>query len=153
MKNGVLYDTMKKRITNCCIGVVKIMDMNKVKLDIRGVKYFINTDESVEYTEELGRKIDERMAQIIKSSSFITMTQAAVLVALEMADELAKSEKNVENFRSQIKDYLEDAAKAKSERDYYKRELDRIKAEAKFKNDQINLFAKADKDSGNDKKD
>lgn len=129
------------------------MDMNKVKLDIRGVKYFINTDESVEYTEELGRKIDERMAQIIKSSSFITMTQAAVLVALEMADELAKSEKNVENFRSQIKDYLEDAAKAKSERDYYKRELDRIKAEAKFKNDQINLFAKADKDSGNDKKD
>ena len=133
--------------------MVKIMDMNKVKLDIRGVKYFINTDESVEYTEELGRKIDERMAQIIKSSSFITMTQAAVLVALEMADELAKSEKNVENFRSQIKDYLEDAAKAKSERDYYKRELDRIKAEAKFKNDQINLFAKADKDSGNDKKD
>lgn len=129
------------------------MDMNKVKLDIRGVKYFINTDESVEYTEELGRKIDERMAQIIKSSSFITMTQAAVLVALEMADELAKSEKNVENFRSQIKDYLEDAAKAKSERDYYKRELDRIKAEAKFKNDQINLFAKADKDSGDDKKD
>ncbi len=129
------------------------MDMNKVKLDIRGVKYFINTDESVEYTEELGRRIDERMAQIIKSSSFITMTQAAVLVALEMADELAKSEKNVENFRSQIKDYLEDAAKAKSERDYYKRELDRIKAEAKFKNDQINLFAKADKDSGNDKKD
>ncbi len=133
--------------------MVKIMDMNKVKLDIRGVKYFINTDESVEYTEELGRRIDERMAQIIKSSSFITMTQAAVLVALEMADELAKSEKNVENFRSQIKDYLEDAAKAKSERDYYKRELDRIKAEAKFKNDQINLFAKADKDSGNDKKD
>lgn len=129
------------------------MDMNKVKLDIRGVKYFINTDESVEYTEELGRRIDERMAQIIKSSSFITMTQAAVLVALEMADELAKSEKNVENFRSQIKDYLEDAAKAKSERDYYKRELDRIKAEAKFKNDQINLFAKADKDSGDDKKD
>ena len=133
--------------------MVKIMDMNKVKLDIRGVKYFINTDESVEYTEELGRRIDERMAQIIKSSSFITMTQAAVLVALEMADELAKSEKNVENFRSQIKDYLEDAAKAKSERDYYKRELDRIKAEAKFKNDQINLFAKADKDSGDDKKD
>lgn len=118
------------------------MDMNKVKLNIRGVTYFINTDESVEYTQELGERIDKRMEEILKGGSFVTMTQAAVLVALEFADELSKSEKNVENFRSQIKDYLEDSAKAKSERDYYKRELDRIKTEAKFKNDQLDLFAK-----------
>lgn len=116
-------------------------NMNKVKLTIRGSNYVINTDESVEYTEELGRRIDERMNEIMKDSFFVTATQAAILVALEMADELTKSEKNVENFRSQIKDYLEDAAKAKSERDYYKRELERYKTEAKFKNDQINLFA------------
>lgn len=123
---------------------------NKVKLTICGVNYFINTDESVEYTENLGKKIDERMAQILKGGSLITMTQAAVLVALEMADELAKSEGNVENFRSQIKDYLEDAAKAKSERDYYKRELERYKTEAKFKNDQINLFAKSNNGENNE---
>ncbi len=116
-------------------------NMNKVKLTIRGSNYIINTDESVEYTEELGRRIDARMNEIMKGGFFITATQAAILVALEMADELYKSEKNVENFRSQIKDYLEDAAKAKSERDYYKRELERVKTEAKFKNDQINLFA------------
>lgn len=116
-------------------------NMNKVKLTIRGSNYVINTDESVEYTEELGRRIDERMNEIMKGSFFITATQAAILVALEMADELTKSEKTVENFRSQIKDYLEDAAKAKTERDYYKRELERVKTEAKFKNDQINLFA------------
>ena len=116
-------------------------NMNKVKLTIRGSNYVINTDESVEYTEELGRRIDERMNEIMNDSFFVTATQAAILVALEMADELTKSEKNVENFRSQIKDYLEDAAKAKSERDYYKRELERYKTEAKFKNDQINLFA------------
>lgn len=114
---------------------------NTVKLNICGINYFINTDESAEYTENLGKRIDERMSQILKKGSLITMTQAAVLVALEMADELSKSEANVDNFRSQIKDYLEDSAKAKSERDYYKRELERYKTEAKFKNDQINLFA------------
>ena len=114
---------------------------NTVKLNICGINYFINTDESAEYTENLGKRIDERMSQILKKGSLITMTQAAVLVALEMADELSKSEANVDNFRSQIKDYLEDSAKTKSERDYYKRELERYKTEAKFKNDQINLFA------------
>ncbi len=116
-------------------------NMNRVKLTIHGSNYVINTDESVEYTEELGRRIDERMNEITKGNFYVSATQAAVLVALEMADELYKSEKNVENFRSQIKDYLEDSAKAKSERDYYKRELERYKTEAKFKNDQINLFA------------
>lgn len=118
------------------------MDKNKVKLNICGVNYFITTDESVEYTEELGRKIDGRMSEILKGGSFITVTQAAVLTALEFADSLAKSENDSENFRNQIRDYLEDAGKAKSERDYYKRELERVKAEAKFKDDQLDLFKK-----------
>lgn len=117
--------------------------MNRVKLEIRGINYFINTDESVEYTEELGRKVDERLAEILKGGSFISMTQAAVLVALENADGFMKSESENETLRNQVKEYLEDATKAREERDYYKRELERIKTEAKFKNDQINLFAKA----------
>ncbi len=116
-------------------------NMNKVKLTIHGSNYVINTDESVEYTEELGRRIDERMTQIMKNSFYISPTQAAIIVALEMADELSKCEKSVEEYRTQVNAYLEDSAKAKSERDYYKRELERVKTEAKFKNDQINLFA------------
>lgn len=128
------------------------MDKNKVKLTICGVNYYINTDESVEYTEQLGKMIDDRMSEITKNCSFITATQAAVLTALEFADSLSKSEKDAENFRTQIRDYLEDAGKAKSERDYYKRELDRVKAEIKFKDDQLNLFAKSEK-KDNGKKD
>ncbi len=123
---------------------------NKVKLTICGINYFINTDEDVEYTENLGKRIDERMNQILKSGSLITMTQAAVLTALEISDELSKSEADVEKYRNQIKEYLEDSAKAKSERDYYKRELERIKTEAKFKNDQINLFAKSNNEDNNE---
>ncbi len=116
---------------------------NRVKLEIRGITYFINTDETPEYTEELAREIDERLSTILKGGSFISMTQAAVLVALEKADEAKKNEAELDALKTQVKDYLEDSAKAKSERDYYKRELERIKTEAKFKNDQINLFAKA----------
>ncbi|MBR5191552.1 MAG: cell division protein ZapA [Clostridia bacterium] len=116
---------------------------NKVKLTICGVNYYINTDESPEYVEGLAQKIDERMSQIIKSGALVTMTQAAVLVALEMADEVAKSEET----RNQVKEYLEETVKARSERDYYKRELERHKTEVKFKDDQINLFAKSSGDN------
>lgn len=119
---------------------------NKVKLTIRGSNYYINTDESVEYTEELGRKIDQRLSELLDSGLRISTNQAIVLVSLEMADALSKTLDEVDSLRSQMKGYLEDSAKAKSDRDYYKRELERIKTESKFKEDQINLFAKANRD-------
>ena len=80
-------------------------------------------------------------AGILQHGFLLNSTQAAVLTALEYADKLNKAEEEVATLRGQMKDYLEDSAKAKSERDYYKRELERYKTEAKFKNDQINLFA------------
>lgn len=119
---------------------------NKVKLTIRGVNYYINTDESVEYTEELGKKIDQRLSDLLDSGLRLSVNQATVLVSLEMADALSKTLDEVDSLRNQMNEYLEDSAKAKSERDYYKRELERIKTESKFKNDQINLFAKANND-------
>ncbi len=119
---------------------------NRVKLTIRGASFYITTDESAEYTEALGKIIDERLSELLDGGLHISMNQATMLVALEMADKFAKSEKEANELRAQVKDYLEDSAKAKSERDYYKRELDRIRTEAKFKNDQINLFAKANDD-------
>lgn len=116
---------------------------NKVKLTIRGSNYYINTDESVEYTEELGRKIDQRLSDLLDSGLRLSINQATVLVALEMADALSKTLDEVDSLKNQMKGYLEDSAKAKSDRDYYKRELERLKTESKFKDDQINLFAKA----------
>ena len=105
------------------------------------MNYHITTDESAEYTEALANEIQEKMSSILQHGFLLNSTQAAVLTALEYADKLKKAEDEVATLRGQMKDYLEDSAKAKSERDYYKRELERYKTEAKFKNDQINLFA------------
>lgn len=117
------------------------MDKIRVKLHIGGIDYYINTDETLEYTVALGEKIDRRMTEILRSNSLITVNQAAVLTALEIADECEKANSAVDNFRKQITEYLDEATKAKNERDYYKRELERYKTEVSFKNDQINLFA------------
>lgn len=116
---------------------------NKVSFTVCGMNYHITTDESVEYTEALAAEIQEKMSAILQHGFLLNSTQAAVLTALDYADKLCKAENEVASLRGQMKDYLEDSAKAKSERDYYKRELERIKTEAKFKNDQINLFAKS----------
>ena len=103
--------------------------MNKTthKLRIANDEYRIVTDESAEYMNELAHEIDLKIVEIVRGAR-VSTTQAAVLVALQYADEAKKHGGASDNLRLQLKEYLEDAAKAKSERDFYKRELDRIKA-------------------------
>ena len=54
------------------------------------------------------------------------------------------AQKKTEEIRAEIKSYLEDAANAQSERDFYKREIERMKDEAKSRTNQINLFDTSD---------
>ena len=69
------------------------------------------------------------------------MYKRQVLIALDYANSAKKAEQSADNLRAQIKDYLEDASQSKSERDFYKREIDRLKTEQKAGAAQINLFS------------
>ena len=56
-------------------------------------------------------------------------TDAAVLTALNLADELMKSQQNAENLRGQLKGYIDDVNRAKSEISELKRELFRLQGQ------------------------
>jgi len=120
---------------------VKALEKNKVKVNIAGVDYALSTEESPEHTVLLAAEIDEKMKEIRSANPFISTNQAAVLIALEYANNAKKAEQSADNLRAQIKDYLEDASQSKSERDFYKREIDRLKTEQKANAAQINLFS------------
>ncbi len=122
------------------------MEKNKVRVTIAGVSYSLITDETAEYTNEIAAEIDAKMKELQGANPFMSSNQAAVLVAIEFADKAKKTEQVAEGYRSQIKDYLKDASEAQTERDFYKRELDRMRTEAKAKSDQINLFAPQNND-------
>lgn len=105
------------------------MDKNKVKLTIAGTDYIISTEDDAEYTENLGKELDEKIRQILKDSGRLSVTQAAILCALEYADTAKKCEESAENLRSQIQDYLEDAARARTDAEITKREAERLSRE------------------------
>lgn len=116
------------------------MDKNKVRVSIAGITYSLLTDETAEYTTELAAEIDAKMKEMQGANPFMSTNQAAVLLAIEFADKAKKAEQAADGYREQIKDYLKDASEAQTERDFYKRELDRMRTEAKAKANQINLF-------------
>ncbi len=117
------------------------MDKTVHKLRIAGDEYRIISNESFEYMQDLARELDIKISSVLKGNK-ISVTQAAILVALQYADDAAKNSGSADTLRGQLKAYLEDAAQAKSERDFYKRELERIKAvnEAKETNNTGRLW-------------
>lgn len=105
------------------------MAVNKVKLSIGGTEYSILAEDDVKYVQELGKELDIAFSKIMKSNASISTTQAAVLLALDYADESKKAVATADRLREQIKDYLDDASDAKSKADWARHEAEALKKE------------------------
>ena len=105
------------------------MEKNKVNLRICGSSYTIVTEDDPDYVEELGELINKEMKSISNESLTLSTTQCAVLVALDQADACKKATASADNLRAQIKDYLEDSARARMEVDVARREIERLNKE------------------------
>ncbi|MDD6021113.1 MAG: cell division protein ZapA [Oscillospiraceae bacterium] len=118
------------------------MIKNRVKLTIGGAEYAIITEDDVNYVTELGAELNEALSNVMKENPHISTTQAAVLLALDYADEFKKANITADNLRSQIKDYLDDAASAKSKADWARHEAENAKREleaSKLEIDRLNI--------------
>lgn len=103
--------------------------MEKIRLMIAGTEYIISTDDDLDYVATLGDELDKRITAILSGNSRASVTQAAVLAALEYADQAKKGETSAENLRTQIQGYLEDAARARTDAEISKREAERLAKE------------------------
>ena len=95
---------------------------NKVTMNICGQEYTLVADESAAYMEKVGALVDERMRQVL-DALHVSQTDAAVLAAVNLADELLKNQAAAENLRRQLKTYLDEASQAKAEASELKRQL------------------------------
>ena len=106
-----------------------VQNMEKIKIIIANEEYNISTDNDLDYVAQLGEELNQRITAIMSSSSRISVTQAAILTALEYADASKKGEVSSENLRNQIQEYLEDAARARTDAEVARRELERVSKE------------------------
>lgn len=95
---------------------------NKVTMNICGQEYTLVADESAAYMEKVGALVDERMRQVL-DALHVSQTDAAVLAAVNLADELLKNQAAAENLRRQVKNYLDEATQVKNEASELKRQL------------------------------
>ena len=84
--------------------------VNKVRVNIAGTPYAIATTDSEKYILGLAKKLDEDITKLLDTNDNLSVTKAAVFCAMDYLDESTGS---AENMRSQIQDYIADAARAK----------------------------------------
>ena len=95
---------------------------NRVTMNICGEEYTLIAEEDAAYMERVGSLVDSKMNELL-ASSHVGRADAAVLTALNMADELIKTQESSENLRRQLKTYLDEATRAKNEVSDLKRQL------------------------------
>lgn len=98
---------------------------NRVVVTICGEDYTFVAEESTSYMQKVGSYVGDKMTEILNSAK-VGRTDAAVLTAANIADELFKSQAAAEQLRSQIKGYLDEAGKAQAEVSELKREIFRL---------------------------
>lgn len=102
--------------------------MEKVRLTICGTDYVLTTDESDAYMQELAGRVERAMQGMLVNPR-ISMTMAAVMAALSSEDTAQKALQSADNLRAQMKEYLDDNSRARSETINAKQEADRLRQE------------------------
>ncbi|MCM1022803.1 MAG: cell division protein ZapA [Prevotella sp.] len=91
--------------------------MNKVRITICGKEFSLKTDEAPSYFTELAKKVETEIYNMMSESDNISLHAAAILTALSAFDECQKANDSIDNIRTQIKEYVDDACQARLERD------------------------------------
>ena len=98
---------------------------NAINVNIAGVELRLISGENEEYTRRVASHVDSKVSEVLKAGSF-SIVEAALLSAINISDEYYKALETAENLRTQLRDYLEEGSRAKSEIADLKREIARL---------------------------
>lgn len=89
---------------------------NKVEIRIAGKDYTVVGVESEEYIQRVGLYIDKKMNEIMRLNSKLSTSMAAVLTAINVADDYFKSHESEINLKKELKKLTEEHEALKSEK-------------------------------------
>jgi len=102
---------------------------NKISLNIAGFNLIINTQEDEAQVRKLNEMLNNDLKQILSQNPSASVTNAALLCALDYLDRYDKATNSASNMRDQIKDYMSDASNAKLQFDEEVRRNEELSAE------------------------
>ena len=104
------------------------MEKKRISVLVAGQRFNLITDEEEKYVIDIASKIDAKITSISISQN-MSRERAAVLAALDLADDGEQNKRELNEIKEQIKDYLSQIEKLKEENAGLKAELSKAKLE------------------------
>ncbi len=92
------------------------MGKNKVEVKIAGKDYTIVGTESEEYIQRVGLYIDRKMNEVMRSNNKLSTSMAAVLTAMNVADDYFKCYESEAQLKKELKKLHEELSELKEEK-------------------------------------
>lgn len=105
------------------------MDSKNVIIYVAGQRFSIRTKDTEEYVISTGEQVDLRIKGIQNDNPRLNRDACAILAALDYCDDMRKLSSRVDVLREQVKDYLADGEKLRSENASLKTEVEKLKEE------------------------
>lgn len=96
---------------------------------INGAEYRISCEADEEYVRHVAYHVDKKMRDLISRDKRLSTSMAAVLTAVNIADEYMQAQEDNEKLRAQLLKYAEEAGGSKLALDKLNAELSRLRAE------------------------
>ena len=126
------------------------MEKRRVSIFVAGQRFNILTDEEEKYVIDIAAKIDARISSLAISQN-MTRERAAVLTALDFADDNEQDKRALNEIKEQIKDYLTQIAKLSEENTALSAENDQLRREIAALRETQNLNSASLADAQNTK--
>lgn len=106
------------------------MEKKNVVIYVAGQRFSITTLDTPEYVMGIGEKIDVMIKGIQKDNPKLNRDACAILTALNICDDETKLRQMLEVLREQVKDYLDQNEKLRTENDELKAQVKALKEKA-----------------------
>ncbi len=103
---------------------------NRVTVDVAGQEYTLISEEDPVYVRQIAAIVDEEIKNIT-GEAHLSLSHAAILACINLADRFRKAEDDSDHLRGQVKSCLDELHKLKQELADTRRELSRQRSGGK----------------------
>ncbi len=97
--------------------------MNVITVKINGIEYNLKGDESEEYLHRVANYVDKRLRTIMENNNKLSASSAAILTAINAADDFFKYEKYYDEAMNKVKRLIENEENMKEQMEALKKQL------------------------------
>ncbi|MBS5660900.1 MAG: cell division protein ZapA [Clostridiales bacterium] len=120
------------------------MEYNKVRVNVCGKEFALQTEESAGYMKELAKILDSKINDFMDQNPGVDLTSSAILIGLSVLDDSFKTNSDIDNIRAQIASYAAETAQAMDKIDELEEKIELLNREKENLQRDLELHALRD---------